>query len=144
MVVVRLKNLQLKKETLYSLKTSQTLTGTSNKSKRTVGIMKSGYYYATVTLREKVNFPSWVKHSEGQSEQIAVDNSNKPLLPAVTVGNKIGNVTKEVSTSTVNFVLRRRAEAMRTQMVHRLNKTKTSLWDATMSGKISGTAKYFS
>jgi hypothetical protein len=111
---------------------------------KNVGIMKSGYYFATEVLKESVGFPAWVKHIEGQNEKIVIDNSKKALLPTVTVGNKIGNITQKVSESRVNFVTRLRAEKMRTQMKNELNRKKISLWDATKSGSISGTAKYFS
>lgn len=111
---------------------------------KNVGIMKSGYYFATEVLKENVSFPAWVKHMEGQNEKIVIDNSKKALLPTVTVGNKIGNITKKVSDGRVNFVTRLRAEKMRTQMVRELNRKKISLWDATKSGSISGTASYFS
>jgi hypothetical protein len=110
---------------------------------KNVGIMKSGYYFASEALKESVGFPAWVKHSEGTNEKIAVNEISKPMLPTVTVGNKIGNITQKVSASRVNFVTRLRAEKMRTQMKNELNRKKISLWDATMSGKISGTASFF-
>lgn len=110
---------------------------------KNVGIMKSGYYFASEALKESVGFPAWVKHSEGQSEKIAVNDIAKPLQPTVIVGNRIGNITQKVSASRVNYVTRLRAEKMRTQMKNELNRKKISLWQATLSGSISGTASYF-
>ena len=135
---------ELKKGNFIFVKDESDVAWYIKQKQKNIGILKSAYFYVSQSLRENVGFPAWVKHPEGQNEQIAINDFNKPLLPEVTVGNRIGNITKEVPASTVNFVLRRRAEKMRAQMVSYLNKNKISLWQATMSGKISGTAKYFS
>jgi hypothetical protein len=135
---------QINKGNFIFVKSDDDINWFIKQKQKNVGIMKSGYYFATEVLKESINFPAWVKHIEGQNEKIVIDNTKKPMLPTVTVGNKIGNITQKVSESRVNFVTRLRAEKMRTQMKNELNRKKISLWDATRSGQISGTASFFS
>lgn len=105
-----------------------------------VGFLKSAYYHAAQLIGEtKVTFPKWIQHSKAKVNAIALDDSHKPMMPEVTVGNKIGGKLER----TERFALKRRGDSMRNAIVRHLSKIKMPLWEAVAHGKITGTLPYF-
>lgn len=112
---------------------------------KSVGKLKSAYYYAADRIGSKTAFPAWVKHPEGEAKAIHVKELSDPIKPSITVGNLIGRkVLKGWIDRAVQNALNHRAYAMRVAMAAKLNKEKTPLWVATAKGQTSGTSKYFS
>jgi hypothetical protein len=108
-----------------------------------VGELKSAYFFAAKRIKAgKVRIPAWAQQPEGESSATGIDEVAKPMMPTVTVGNKIGG--KAGNDRFVRIALSHRAYAMRVVMAARLNKEKTPLWVATAQGKVSGTtSRYF-
>lgn len=108
---------------------------------KSVGKLKSAYYFAAQKIRSKANAPAWAKNSEGSSNAIGEDKLDTPMKPEVTVGNIIGG--RGTFDSLIRAAISYRAYAMRAVMAAKLNKDKIPLWAACAQGKTTGTAKYF-
>ena len=110
--------------------------------KDNVGIMKSGYWFASQKIRAKeVKAPAWVKHSQGSSLAIGVDQINQPMKPEVTIGNMIGK--RVIPNAQFRAALNYRMYAMRVRMAAELNKKKIALWRSSLSGSTTNTSKFF-
>ena len=105
-----------------------------------VGMLKSPYYHSAQAIGEfKVSFPKWTQHLQSRNDAIAVNDVNKPQMPEVTVGNKIGGKLAR----TEKYALNRRGDAMRNAIVRQLDKDKMPLWEAVAHGRITGTLPYY-
>jgi len=110
------------------------------KKVKNIGIQKSAWYFSAKNIgNTKVSFPTWCQHVEGQLNEIS-EFADSDVFSSVTVGNKIGKVVD----ARLQFVLQRRAAAMRKQMKSFMNSRKITLADAIRTGKIYGTAPLFS
>jgi len=106
-----------------------------------VGFLKSAYYHAARRIGAKETFPGWAQIAEAATNAIAEDQTLAPKMPAITVGNLIGN--KLNNESNLRMALNHRAFAMRVRMAAKLNKEKTPLWLATAKGVIGGSSGGF-
>lgn len=108
---------------------------------KSVGKLKAPYMTAGGKADDKVRFPAWVSHPEMAGNAINTDETNVPMKPSYTIGNKIGN--KVNSKRFLYDVRNRRAFAMRSVMAAKMNKDKVTLWEMTARGSISGTRTGF-
>lgn len=106
-----------------------------------VGFLKSAYYFAALRIGAKETFPGWAQIAGASVNAIADDKTATPKMPAVTVGNLIGN--KLNNESNLRLALNHRAFAMRVRMAAELKKQGKTLWEATFSGQIGGTRTGF-
>lgn len=107
-----------------------------------IGSLKAGYWYASQKIRAKsVKAPAWIKHTQGQSYAIGIDQTQQVNKPEVTVGNLFGfrAMPRGLLRSAINY----RMYAMRVKMVAELNKRKIPLWLATAQGLTTNTYKHF-
>ena len=108
---------------------------------KSVGFLKSAYYWAAVQLGENIKAPAWVKNPSARNNAISIKVGESTASPEFTVGNKIGG--KAGNNSFVRVAINHRAYAMRVAMAAKLNKDKTKLWVACASGKVASIAEGF-
>lgn len=109
---------------------------------RSVGVLKSGYWWASQKIRAKdVRAPAWIKQQPGQRYSIGIPELQKVMLPTVTVGHTIGK--RVMPAGLINAAIKYRMYAMRIKMAAELNKRKQPLWSATASGLTNNTSKFF-
>jgi hypothetical protein len=107
-----------------------------------IGSLKSGYWHAAQKIRAKdVKAPAWVKHSQGQSYAIGIDQIMQVMRPEVTVGNNVG--LRAMPPGLLKAAIGYRMYAMRVKMAAELNKRAVPLWSASASGLTTNTSKFF-
>jgi len=108
---------------------------------KSVGFLKSAYYWAAVDLGEKIKAPAWVQHPSAKNNAISIKVGENSANPEFTVGNKIGG--KAGNNNFVRVAINHRAYSMRVAMAAKLNKDKEKLWMACASGKVASIAEGF-
>jgi len=109
-----------------------------------VGKLKSAYWFAAQQIGSKERFPSWVQNSAGSRTAIGINQVNAFKMPSVTVGNTIGKRgMRGASENFVQVAINHRAYSMRVLMANKLNKEKTTVWEAYKQGRGLASHRYF-
>jgi len=106
-----------------------------------VGILKSAYAFSAMKIKSKAKAAGWASNPAGAINAIGEDESQTPMLPAITVGNTKGR--RGTFDSLIRSAINHRAFAMRSKMAYELNKQKSPLWLATARGQVTGSAAGF-